>query len=115
MKIYLAGPMSIRPKDFNFPTFFEAGNQLEKDGHTVFNPAKEDIKTWGSFKNVKKYANYRDCLKKDIDWIFKNAEVVAILPGWQKSKGVRVEKALAKALNIPVKFLRKDKNGKWRF
>lgn len=105
MKIYLAGPMSHR-KDFNFPAFMKAAKKLREEGHEVFNPAEEDLKKWKTMKRIRKEANYRDCLRTDLNWILDNAEAVYILPNWQRSKGVKAEKALAKALGLPVKFLR---------
>ena len=93
--------------DFNFPAFNKAAKELRKKGHEVFNPAEEDIKKWKSLKNVRKYANYRDCLRKDLNWMLDYAECIAILPGWQKSKGVKVELSLAKALGLEIRFLRK--------
>lgn len=104
-KVYLAGPMSGHD-NFNFPAFFAAAKELEAKGHTVFNPAAEDLKTWKNMRTIKKKANYRDCLRKDLNWILDHAEVIAILPGWHKSKGVRAELALAKALGLEIRFLR---------
>lgn len=106
MRIYLAGPMSHR-KDFNFPAFMSAAKRLREKGHTVFNPAEEDLKTWGTMAGVRKHANYRDCLRKDLNWILDHAEAVYVLPNWRRSKGVRAEKALAKALGIPIVHLQK--------
>lgn len=105
MNVYLAGPMT-GIKDFNFPAFFAAAKRLEADGHTVFNPAAEDLKSWKTMAGVKKHANYRDCLRKDLNWILDKAECIAILPNWQRSKGVKAELALAKALGIEIRFLR---------
>lgn len=105
MRIYLAGPMSSK-KDFNFPAFMRAAKKLREGGHVVFNPAEEDLKTWKTLKKVKKYANYRECLRKDLNWILDYAEAIAILPGWQKSRGVAAEKALAKALGLKIIWLK---------
>ena len=104
MKIYLSGPMSNLP-DFNFPAFHAAADKLRDQGHEVFNPAEEDLKKWGTLENVLKYFNYRECLKKDLSWICDNAEAIAILPGWEKSKGVGAELALAKALKLWEMYL----------
>jgi len=101
MKVYLAGPMSGK-EDFNFPAFFEAAKKLRKRGHKVFNPAEEDLKEWKDLETIKKKANYRTCLKKDLSWICDRADAIALLPGWKKSKGVKVEKALADALGLKV-------------
>ena len=104
MKIYLAGPMSGH-ENYNFPAFFEAAARLKADNHEVFNPAEEDLKQWGDFETVKKNANYRVCLRKDLNWILDKAEAIALLPGWEQSKGASIEKALAEALGLKVILL----------
>ena len=109
MRVYLAGPMSICPKDFNFPAFFAAAEYLRRQGFEVFNPAEEDLKTWGCLDAVKKYANYRDCLKKDLLYLLDHADAMYVLPGWEASKGVAVELALAKALGLKIEFLPNNK------
>ena len=105
MHVYLAGPMT-GIKDFNFPAFFKAADKLKAEGHKVFNPAEEDLKAWKTMKGVMKHANYRDCLRKDLNWILDKAECIAILPNWQRSKGVKAELSLAKALGLEIRFLR---------
>ena len=105
MKIYLAGPMTKMPR-LNFPAFDKAAKQLRAQGHIVFSPAEADRLEYGkSLKEIRKHANYRDCLRKDLNWILNHAEAIAILPGWKKSKGVKAEKALAEALKLPKIFL----------
>ena len=99
MRVYLAGPMSGLP-DFNFPAFFAAAGRLEAEGHVVFNPAQNDLDTWGDLETIKAQANYRDCLRMDLNWILDNADAIAVLPGWENSKGTRVEVALAEALGL---------------
>ena len=47
MKLYLAGPMRGVP-EFNFPAFFRAAAQLEREGHIVFNPAAKDNAEYGT-------------------------------------------------------------------
>jgi hypothetical protein len=101
MKVYLAGPMTGLP-DYNFPAFFAAADRLKEAGHTVFNPAQNDLDTWGDMATIKVKANYRDCLKADLNWILDHAEAIALLPGWENSKGVAAELALAKALNLEI-------------
>ena len=105
MKVYLAGPMSICPKDFNFPAFEKATAFLRAQGFEVFSPAEEDMRTYGSLEGTRANANYRDCLRKDLNWILDHAEAIYILPGWETSKGVAAEMALAKALKLPIVFL----------
>lgn len=104
MRVYLAGPMSGHD-DFNFPAFFHAADELKAQGHEVFNPAEEDLKEWGTLEEVRKKANYRFCLRKDLNWIIDHAEAITFLPGWEKSKGVKAEKALAEALGLKEIYL----------
>jgi hypothetical protein len=101
MKVYLAGPMSGKP-NFNFPAFTAGAKKLRSDGHEVFSPHEADLDRWGSLKRIKQFANYRECLKTDLVWICDNAEAIALLPGWENSKGVAVELALAKALDLEI-------------
>ena len=101
MKVYLAGPMSGKP-DFNFPAFFKAAEALRAKGHTVFCPAEEDLKEWGDIETVRKEANYRICMRKDLNWILDQAEGIALLPGWEQSRGAMVEKLLSELLSLPV-------------
>lgn len=117
-KIYLAGPMSNIPY-FNFPAFFEGERKLKDMGFTeVFNPAQKDVETYGDFwKNCPKGSHdemgingdhvptYREVLKVDLNWILDHAEAIAFLPGWEKSKGVAAEKALAVCLGLPEFYL----------
>lgn len=102
--VYLAGPMS-GIKDFNFPAFFEGEKTLKEMGYEVFNPAQCDLDKWGSLDGVKKNANYRECLKTDLSWICDLATAIALLPGWENSKGVKAELALAEALGLKVIYL----------
>lgn len=104
MKVYLAGPMS-GIKDYNFPAFFEGEKILRDMGHEVFNPAQNDLDNWGDLEGVKKHANYRDCLGQDLRWICYEAEAIALLPGWENSKGVKAELATAQAIGIEVIYL----------
>lgn len=117
MKVYLAGPMRGIP-EFNFPAFFAAGLQLQHAGHYVHNPAYEDdlagfrwrrttgnedmTTLWGPSADPK---TLKDVLAEDIEWILKHADAVAVLPGWEKSRGARAEVSAALAADIPVGFI----------
>lgn len=120
MKIYLAGPMRGY-KDFNFPAFMEAAAKLRAEGHKVFNPAERDIKAYGSRKlqtkngdehEVAKRLNMsgkelaRECFEVDTKWICRNADCIALLPGWRQSKGAQAERALGRALGLKIVYLK---------
>lgn len=113
MKVYLAGPMR-GIKDFNFPAFDAAAAKLRAAGILVFNPAEHDREVngadfgkseTGSLDEVEaKGFSLRDALKADTSWICDNADAVAVLPGWENSKGAIAEVSLAKALGLEVYY-----------
>lgn len=112
MKIYLAGPMRGIPY-FNFPAFNAAAAKLRGWGHEVFNPAERDIDIHGAGiadnptgdeKEAEKAHGFslRGALADDTSWICCNAEGIALLPGWDNSKGAIAEKALGGALGLII-------------
>jgi hypothetical protein len=44
----------------------------------------------------------RDALAVDLEWICRHADMIVMLPGWEKSSGATAEHAAAKALGITV-------------
>lgn len=116
--IYLAGPMSNIPY-FNFPAFFAGEEKLRSMGYeVVFNPAQNDVDTYGDFwkrcptgsmEEIEaedgKKPSYREFLRADLNWILDIADSIAFLPGWEKSKGVKAEKALAECLSLKEVYL----------
>lgn len=116
MKIYLAGPMRGIP-EFNFPAFMAAAAILRSQGHFVFNPAERDNDKHGTDiskgnatgceATAAKVHGFslREALGADLAYICAEAEAIALLPGWQNSKGANAEKATADALGLEVMFL----------
>lgn len=108
MRIYLAGPMTGYPH-FNAPAFDAATARLRAAGHLVFNPADNDrlngFEPIGATGDAAEAAargfDLRVALKQDLSWICDHAEALVLLEGWERSKGVRAEMALAEALGIP--------------
>jgi len=113
LKIYLAGPMRGIP-EFNFPAFFAAAIQLRKTGAFVFNPAERDVERHGEstykgnltgdIKQAEHDAgfNLRVALHDDLSFICLEADAVALLPGWQRSKGACAERETALALGLSI-------------
>lgn len=90
-RIYLSGPMTGRP-DFNFPAFHAAADVLRSKGLEVANPAEiepEGEKTWAS------------CMRADLKAML-DCCTVALLPGWEDSKGANIEARLALNLGMRV-------------
>lgn len=113
MKIYVAGPMRGIP-EFNFPAFKAAAEKLRAEGHTVFNPAEADNDRHGvdiskgnvtgdeSIAASQHGFNLREALGHDLAFICGEADAVALLPGWQNSKGAIAERATGIALGLEI-------------
>lgn len=95
MKVYVAGPMSGLP-EFNYPAFFAAAKRLAAIGHEPINPARlagrEECKTWLDFMR----ASLLDLAV---------ADGIALLPGWQDSRGAALERRIGEDLGLDVRRL----------
>jgi nucleoside 2-deoxyribosyltransferase len=101
MKIYLAGPMRGVPES-NFPMFDRAAERLREQGYEVFSPADHDRE---SDNLPGPEFSIRKALAADTGWICRHADAIALLPGWENSRGAKAELALAEALGITVIIL----------
>lgn len=91
MKLYLAGPMT-GIKDLNFPLFHSEADRLRALGYGVVNPAEI---------NADPKANWHECMRADIAQLV-TCQAIALLPGWQDSRGARLEHHIADALGMLV-------------
>lgn len=91
MKIYLAGPMSGYP-ELNFPAFHAEAARLRGHGFHVINPAEI---------NADPMAEWLDCMRADIKQLVDCAGI-ALLDGWERSRGACVEHTLARGLGLRV-------------
>ena len=91
MRWYLAGPMSGLP-DLNFPLFHAEAARLRALGHEVVNPAE---------LNPDHTMPWAECLRRDIPGLL-TCEGIALLPGWEKSRGAVLEHHIATALGMRV-------------
>lgn len=105
MNVYIAGPMTGLPQ-FNFPAFDRAAEALESLGHTVFNPAQMDRDVGFDPNESEASADFlRDALRRDLSAICTHADAIAMLPGWERSDGAKIEWALATRLGLKVIYL----------
>ena len=95
--IYVAGPMSGLP-EFNYPAFNAAADALRGRGHSVLNPVDVEER------------NPTPGVPQDWDWYMRHAlrmvldsDAVALLPGWEKSRGATLEHQVATALRLDVR------------
>lgn len=82
MTVYISGPMEGLPQK-NVLAFFDAEDTLEGIGYRVLSPARLP-------QGMKRSAYMPICLQ-----MVEQADIVAMLPGWENSKGARLEKAYA--------------------
>jgi hypothetical protein len=113
LRVYIAGPMR-GIAEFNFPAFHAAAANLRAAGYEVFSPAEKDIEHHGADisdgndtgcleqASMQHGFSLRRALGDDTKWICEKADVVAVLPGWENSKGAQAEVALARALGLQL-------------
>lgn len=95
MKIYLSGPMTGLPQ-YNYPAFHAAAGVLRSQGHEVYNPAEFPFEgDLDAFPIREAFAEY-------CEYICKQADTIILLEGWEASKGVSAELALAKNCGLQV-------------
>lgn len=97
---YMAGPMSGIPQ-FNFPAFHAAADSLRSKGHNIISPAELDSKAIqtiamksedGTLTDGKIAGEtWGDLLSRDVKIIADSVQGVVLLPGWEKSKGAKLE------------------------
>ena len=90
-RIYIAGPMTGLP-ELNFPAFHAAAAALRAQGHHVENQAEI---------NADPKAQWLDCMRMDIARLV-TCDAVYLLPGWEKSRGAKVEHGLAVGLGFQI-------------
>ncbi|MSS84518.1 DUF4406 domain-containing protein [Actinomycetaceae bacterium WB03_NA08] len=78
--------------EYNYPAFHEAARELREAGYEVLNPAESNRPTsdpWQLFM-------------RDAIGMLIQADGVALLPGWSKSRGACIEIKLAIDLGIEI-------------
>ena len=93
--LYVAGPMTGLP-EFNYPAFNAAASQLRELGYEVLNPADIDV-----------LYNPDPTQPQEWDWYMRhalrmvlNSDALALLPGWENSRGAQLEVKVGKALGM---------------
>jgi hypothetical protein len=87
-KVFISGPMT-GIENFNYPAFNRVALALRKLGYVVLNPAENpEQDSWEGYMRLALIQMLQ-------------ADIVAQLPGWQDSRGARMEHDVADELHIP--------------
>jgi len=96
IRIYLSGPMTGIPEN-NFPAFHFWAARLRADGYDVVSPAEiQEAGTWEL------------CLRADLRELC-TCDAIALIPGWEGSKGAHLELHNAhrlgmRVIHLPLQF-----------
>ena len=95
MIAYLSGPMTGLP-EHNYPAFEAAAERLRSQGVQVISPHEITPPGAGPW-------SWAQHMRVDLAALL-TADVIVMLPGWEGSRGARLEKAVAEALGLVVDY-----------
>ncbi len=106
-RIYIAGPMSGKPS-LNFPLFNAEAARLRALGYDVINPAElnggeSELAQCKAMTPEQLQEHWRRCMVADITQLV-TCDGIALLPGWQHSKGASLEAHIAQELGLGVRY-----------
>ena len=96
-RVYIAGPMTGLP-GLNFPAFHREAAIYRAQGYEVSNPAEI---------NADPSAGWLECMRADIRELV-DCDHIAMLPGWERSKGASLEHHIAQALSMQVIYIMRE-------
>lgn len=95
--LYVAGPMTGLP-EFNYPAFNTAADLPRERGYTVFNPTLDRPSPAADPPDM----TWVDYMRAALAMVIK-ADGIALLGGWENSRGARLEVDVARALGMQVR------------
>jgi hypothetical protein len=114
LRVYIAGGMDSVGGNFNFPLFDTIAEGLRAKGCEVFSPADHAREKLGSLEDIQKLDKKvlrqarQQLLRDEINWIIDDAQVMVMLPGWERSPGATAERAVALAFPERIKIVEAD-------
>ena len=97
-RVYIAGPMTGH-EHFNYAAFYDAYDRLHREGFRIASPA-HDADGKRINPPIPGYEDdYRVYLRYGIEKLL-DCDLIFLLPGWEGSRGARLEKQIADAMGI---------------
>jgi len=90
MMVYISGPMTGVP-EHNYPLFAAEAARLRRLGRVVVSP--HELNPDGR--------NWYLCMAVDL-WHLWRCDTIYLLPGWERSRGARIELAVAILLRLAI-------------
>jgi hypothetical protein len=100
VKIYLSGPITGLDPGEVVRAFHKWEQRLLQDGHEVINPVNLDHLLDLTLGRIPLRHEY---LRNDLKHLLECDEVLMI-PGWSESKGAQLERLVASACGIPIRY-----------
>lgn len=101
MRVYLSGKITGREKIDYEMQFARAESFYKSGGFEVVNP----VKISEAILKQNPDAKWEDFMEKDLE-VLKTCTHIALLEGWEQSKGAKIEKAEAEKLGIEIMYLK---------
>ncbi|TAH55205.1 MAG: DUF4406 domain-containing protein [Treponema sp.] len=101
MTCYISGPMTGIP-EFNYPAFDRAKAMLVARGFTVLSPHE-----------APKSDSWEGYMRHDLKLVC-DSDIIVMLPGWKKSRGALLEKAVADNLGLEAWFIEETPNSEFK-
>lgn len=110
LRLYIAGPMTGLPQ-FNIPTFDAVADELRALGFDAVSPAELDDEATraaalqspdGSMADPLNGETWGDFLARDVKLIADSIDAIALLPGWEDSRGAQLEVFVGRLCRLPV-------------
>lgn len=97
---------------FNYPAFLDAAKALREEGYEVHCPAEMDTpevqaaalaSTTGNLSDLASTGEtWGDMLAADVKLIADGVDAIVLLPGWENSRGARLEAFVCLTVEKPV-------------
>ena len=101
MRIYLSGKITGREKEDYTKQFARAESFYKTGGFDVINP----VKIGEEILKQNPSATWEDFMQKDLEAL-KTCTHIALLEGWEESKGAKMEKAEAEKMVLEIMYLK---------